>query len=239
MYPFLPLLEIKRIRYIILINCLILIGSLSFGQQKVNFIEGSLGIVQKSGGFRSLHMNERFSVDISYLRQLQKNEPLFWGINSYYFTLGNTTGTFEEPFDLGFEEFFYSTTSNVWGNHFLLRFYPDIYLGKLELYIEAHLGFRYLFTVTSRSIEEGSDVSEYLSESHSLSVTYGATGGLQYPLNESYFLNASIGYFPGISASYYTKNRELTISTATIEGFEFRNSPTDIFRYSLGITYRF
>lgn len=175
----------------------------------------------------------------SYVRQLKPNQPLFWGLNSYYFTLGNTRGTYEELLDFGFTDFSYSTTSNVWGNHGFLRFYPDIYLGNVEIFIEAHLGFKYLFTVTSRSLEGGSDVSEYISESHSLSLTYGALGGLQYPIKNNLYLKAALSFFPGISASYYTKNLNLSIDNATIEGFDFSKSPTDIFRYSIGITYRY
>lgn len=208
-------------------------------QKKINFIEAGAGAIQKTGVFTSDDMNIRMAVDFSYLRQFQLNQPLFWGVNSYYFTMGSRTATLEEPFDLGFEDFFYSTTSHVWGNHVFLRFYPDIYLGKTELYLEAHLGFKYLFTVTSRSIDGGSDVSEYLSENHSISISYGASGGIQYPLSDMHYLKASVGYFPGISASYYTENKDLSVTTATIEGFEFRRSPTDIFRYSLGITFRF
>jgi len=208
-------------------------------QDKVKFIEAGLGFSQPAGAFNAETIGLRFSGDIAYIKQLRPNQPLFWGLHSYYFTLGNRTGTFERPFDFVVQDFFYSTTSNVWGNNLLLRFYPDVYLGNIELFVEAHLGFKYLFTVTSTRLDSSSDVSEYLSDSHSLSISYGATFGLQYPISNQWYVRGLLGYFPGISASYYVRNNDLPLVDSTIDGFDLRRGPTDVFRFSLGVTYRY
>ncbi len=218
---------------------LMLSSNFSKSQDKVRFLEIGLGTSHRTNSFKSASLNTRFSFDFSFLKQIRQNEPLFWGIHSYYFTLGQRSQYINIPFNFGTEEHYFSTTSNVWGNSGFLRFYPDLYLGKMELFFEAHLGFKYLFTVTSRSLDSDSDTSEYISESHSMSLSYGAYMGIQYPISDRWYLKTITGYLPGISARYYEKNTNSTINDSTIEGFDSKKSPTDIFRLSLGITYRF
>jgi len=83
--------------------------------------------------------------------------------------------------------------------------------------------------------QEASDSSI---EKGSLSLTYGASGGINFPVNGQLYLNFRANYLPGLSTSYYVRNDSNTLSFSTIELFDLKKSTTDIIRWDLGVTWK-
>lgn len=228
-------------RHLILFVCFFILisGDLS-GQSKVNFLEAGLSYLQPSGSFGRNVTSAKLAFQMGYLRQVKSDKPLFWGVNLYYTTLGSASDVVQEIIDFSLVDFDLQTNSHLLGFNGKLRYYPDFYIGKLEFYVEAQLGYKWLYTITNRTVSGDSETSDSEFEEGNLSLTYGLAGGLHYPIKgDNTFLNFSINYLPGLSERYYVENPDNQISTSTLDYFDLRKSTTDIFRYDLGITFRF
>jgi hypothetical protein len=210
------------------------------GQSKVNFLEGGLSYLQPSGSFKRNLSSGRIGVNFGYLRQLKEDKPLFWGANLYYTSLGSASDVIQEIIDFSLVDFDFETTSHLLGFNGKLRYYPDFYVGKMEFYVEALLGYKWFYTTTNRTVSGDSETSDSQIDESNLSLTYGLVGGIHYPIKgDNTFLNLSISYLPGLSERYYIKNPNNQITSTTLDLFDLKKSTTDIFRYDLGITFRF
>ncbi len=228
-------------RYLFLFVCFFIQtnGDLS-GQSKVNFLEAGLSFMQPTGSFGRNVTSPKLAVNFGYLRQVNVDKPLFWGLSVYYSKLGSASDVVQEIIDFSLVDFDFSTNSHLLGFNGKLRYYPDFYIGKLEFYIEAQLGYKWLYTTTNRTVSGDSETSDTNVEEGNLSLTYGLSGGLHYPIKgDNTFLNFSVNFLPGLSERYYVENPNNSISTSTLDYFDLKKSTTDIFRYDLGITYRF
>ncbi len=210
----------------------------SNAQSKINFVEGNLAFMQPTGFLSRNIQNTKVGFEAGYLRQLKLEKPLFWGLSIYYHPINSGSATIQEVLDFDLVNFDYQTTSNVLGFNGKMRFYPDLNLGKLELYVEAQLGYKWFFTSTSKTLTNDQDSSDYSFEDSSLSLTYGASGGINFPLNDQLYLNFRANYLPGLSTSYYVRNDSNTLSFSTIELFDLKKSTTDIIRWDLGVTWK-
>lgn len=228
-------------RQLVLFVCFFGLGIVNLcGQTKVNFLEAGLSYVQPSGSFGRNVLTPKLAVQMGYLRQVKEDKPLFWGINLYYTSLGRASDAVQEIVDLTLVDFNLTTTSHLLGFGGKMRYYPDFYIGKLEFYAEAQLGYKWLYTTTNKTVSGDSETTDSEFEKGDLSLTYGLAGGLQYPLKgDNTFFNLSINYLPGLSKQYYVENPNNQISTSTLDYFDLKKSTTDIFRYDLGITFRF
>ena len=227
----------NQIYYII--GLVVLIACTGLSQSKVNFIEANLTLTQNQGHFKRNIQEDLFGLEFGYLRQLKLDKPIFWGISIYYTKLGNNSGTFQEVVDFEIFDFDYTTTSNLLGFNGKVRFYPTLYLGKIETYIEAQLGYKWLFTNTTRSVVGDSDSSDTNTEKGALSLTYGGAIGINIPLNNRLYLNFRANYLPGLSVPYYAYNYQNELVSSTLDGFDLKRSTTNIVRWDLGIIYRF
>lgn len=207
-------------------------------QSKISFVEGNLALM-KSTGFLSRNIPDtKVGFEMGYLRQLKEEKPLFWGISLYYHPLGSASATIQEVLDFDVVNFDYQTTSNLLGFNGKMRFYPNLNLGKLEVYAEAQLGYKWFFTSTSKTLTDDQESSDSSFEKGSLSLTYGASGGINFPVSDQLYLNLRANYLPGLSTSYYVRNDSNTLSFSTIELFDLKKSTTDIIRWDIGVTWK-
>ena len=213
--------------------------TLTFAQYKVNFIEGNVTFMKPLGFFSKNIPEAKLGFEFGYLRQLKVDQPLFWGLSCYYNDLGSNGAVVQEVIEFNVFDVNYTTTSNLLGFNGKLRFYPAIYFRKFEFYIEAQLGYKWLFTNTTRTIADDSDSSDLNTEKGALSLTYGAAAGFNLPVKNDWFINFRINYLPGLSVPYYILNNQNIINYSTLDGFDLKRSVTDIFRMDFGITYKF
>ncbi|MBK8350005.1 MAG: hypothetical protein IPL08_21215 [Saprospiraceae bacterium] len=219
-----------------LIWVLLISGNIS-AQSKITFLEGSICFTKASGFFARQIPEYKFGFDVGFLRQVKTEKPLFWGMDIYYNNLGSTSATIEEILDFNFVNFDYSTTSNLLGANARMRFYPDIYLFGIEPYMEAHLGYKWFFTNTTKAFSDDAESSDTNLEKGSLSLSYGISLGFNIPISNKLYLNLKGSYLPGLSTPYYALRPENSIVTSTLDGFDLKRSTTDIFRWDLGVTY--
>lgn len=229
----------QSILFILVLSFILGHSESSTAQVKVNFMEGSLSIAKPSGIFGRNITQGKFGFELGYLRQLKEDSPLFWGMAFYYHSLGFERDYVLQYADFGIYEFDSRTRSNLMGLNGKLRFYPDLYLGKFELYTELIIGYKWLLTVTNKTFVNDNDNSDTHIDAGSLSLSYGAALGVQYPISNETYINLRASYIPGLSTGYYSKNKNNIVNNYTIEAFDRNNSPTDIFKYDLGITYLF
>lgn len=209
-------------------------------QSKVNFMEGNITLNKATGFFGRNVKDIKVGLEAGYLRQLNLEKPVFWGISAYYQSIGRSgTYTFEEPLDLNLVKFDYRTVSQLIGLNGKLRFYPNLYLGKMEIYLEALFGYKWLFTTTNKTLVSDNESSDTNIEKGSLSLTYGLASGVNYPVSHSLYLNVRANYLPGLSKQYYVLDDTNDITNSTLNLFDLKKSTTDIIRWDIGVTWRF
>ena len=208
-----------------------------YSQSKINFFEINLCAIQPEGAFKKNNPSINPGVEIAYLRQLKDDNPLFWGLSFYYTQLGNSRATLEEFLDFALVNFDYSTTSHLMGLNGKFRFYPNIYLGRLEPYIEAQLGYKWLYTGTTKILATDNESSDFMIENSSFSLSYGIAAGLNFRIKDNIYINFRANYMPGLSTSYYAKDKHNQIEFSSIDQFNIKNSTTDILKWDLGVTF--
>ncbi|MBC7885026.1 MAG: outer membrane beta-barrel protein [Saprospiraceae bacterium] len=207
------------------------------GSPKINFLELNVSFTKASGFFKRNYPSVKLGFEMGYLRQLKAEKPLFWGISFYYTHLDNVKATISELLDFSFVDFDYSTTSSLLGLNGKLRFYPNINLGKFESYLEAQLGYKWIYTATTKTIVDDEDSSDFAIEKGSLSLTYGIAAGLNYAIKDNIYINLRANYLPGLSTAYYVKDDQNNVEFSTIDKYDLKNSTTDIIRWDLGVTF--
>lgn len=230
--------------------CLFFSATMMFGQDavnqdnleectspRVNFLELNASFTNANGFFERNFPNTKLGFEMGYLRQIKSEKPLFWGISLYYTFLESQRATFQEPLDFSLVDFNYTTTTNLWGLNGKMRFYPNLYLGKLESYLEAQLGYKWIYTGTTKEFVDDEDSSDFNIEKGNLSLTYGISAGLNYPISDDIYINFRANYLPGLSVSYYVKDDRNMLEFSTIDKFNIKNSTTDIIRWDVGITF--
>lgn len=204
---------------------------------KINFLEANVSIFQPLGPLKRNLPQTRLGLEIGYLRQLEASKPLFWGISTYYTRLESASATLEELLDFALVDFDYTTTNHMAGLNGKLRFYPDIYIWNIELYAEAQLGTKLMYTTTSKTLSDSQDNSDTSFDNSGWSLTYGISAGLNYPIKNNFYINLRANYLPGLSTSYYKENPTNTIFNSTVDLFDLKNSTTDIIRWDIGVTF--
>ncbi|MGB4958728.1 MAG: hypothetical protein WBO36_04580 [Saprospiraceae bacterium] len=208
-------------------------------QNKVNFLETNIILSQPQGFFYRNVPRAKVGFELGYLRQLKSQTPLFWGLGIYYHQIGHQGATITELLDFNLVNFDYSTTSNLLGFHGKLRFYPDIHIGKLDFFVEALMGYKWLFTSTTKAFSDDPDSSDFAIEKGNLSLSYGAAAGVNYPVNDKIYINFRANYIAGLSSQYYALNPDNDIRFTTLDQFDLKKSTTDIIRWDLGVTIKF
>lgn len=215
-------------------------GSTSlYAQNKVNFFEGAISYVNPTGSFGQNLKSNKVGFELAFLRQITSDNPFFWGISTYYTNLGSYNAITKEVIEFAIYDVNSTTNSNLVGVDGKFRYYPDIYIGPIEIYIEALLGFKWLFTYTHKVFEYDADSTSGQFEEGQLALSYGVNLGIQYPIGQSVYINFKGGFYPGLSVPYYAYNNQNRIIYSTLDRFDLKRSTTDLIRYDLGVTYRF
>ena len=208
-------------------------------QSKVNLFEGSLSYMIPSGAFGDHITSNKIGFELAFLRQIDYEKPFFWGVSAGYFNIGHYNAVTQEIVDFTVYEFNSTTNSNLWGFDGKIRYYPNLNLGPLELYLEALIGFKWLYTFTRKTLVYDEDNSSNAFNEGQIALSYGFNAGIQAKLAQDIYLSFKGGFYPGLSVPYYAlKKNNITIYT-TLDAFELKRSTTDIMRFDLGVTYRF
>ena len=221
------------------LSVFLICSSSLYAQDKVNFFEGAISYVVPTGSFSQNIKSNKVGFELAFLRQITSDKPFFWGISTYYTNLGSCNAITKEAIDFAIYDINSTTNSNLLGVDGKLRYYPDIYLGRIEVYVEALMGFKWLFTYTHKEFVGDSDSSSGQFEEGQLALSYGVNLGIQYPIGQSIYINLKGGFYPGLSVPYYAYNSQNKIIDYTLDKFDLKRSTTDLIRYDLGVTYRF
>ncbi len=214
-------------------------GNISTAQNKVNFFEGGISYLIPIGSFGQHINSNHLGLEMAYLRQVGYERPLFWGVSMYFTNIGSFNAITTEVIDFGIYDFNSTTKSNLIGLDGKFRYYPDLNLGKVEWYIEAVLGFKWLFIYTSKTFIDSHDSSSSHIDKGEIGLNYGVNTGFQYKINDNMYLNLKGGYYQGLSTPYFAYNNDRTNFYTTLDKFDLKQSTTDLIHIDLGITYRF
>jgi hypothetical protein len=110
----------------------------------------------------------------------------------------------------------------------------------LDFFLEGSAGFNWLYTSTTIT-EEGEDEGTTKFDKSDITNFYGAAFGLHIPISTASYIQARVGYYPGLSAEYFSKFKEdeFVSMNTSLEAFKLRQTATDILRFELGYTHTF
>jgi hypothetical protein len=205
---------------------------------KINFIGINFSMNMPQGDLRAHSGTYIPGFELHYYRQFRESSPFFWGVSTYYFNIGRREAVLTEFIDNTIADFRYRTVSNVWGFNGAGRVYPDLYLWKMEFYAELLFGGKWFFTNTSKTMIDTED-SDLRMERGRFALDYGLAVGMNIPVSGILYINTKASYLPGNATSYYARNDKAFIEFTTLEGFDLKNSSTEIFRFDLGVTFAF
>lgn len=206
---------------------------------KVKLVEiGVLtGLPQKA--FNRFHPRTIWGGYAGFHLQYKVDSPLFIGGSVGYYAIDNFRSKVERIFDSFTEVWDGSTTSNLIDINISVRYFLDLRFWILEPYIEPSLGLNWFFTNTTFLFPD-TEESDFSNNTSSFTLNYGGCLGLMFYLSGEFYLNASVGYYPGLATSYYLFNQEKKdVLYSTFEAFDRAHSATDLMRFKLGVTYAF
>jgi hypothetical protein len=206
-----------------------------FGQSRLQYIDASLSLNQPVGFFGRKVPNLRAGGQLGFLSQLSPGSPLLIGGELSYFSLGRRRARLLEWIDFREVEVDYSTTSSMLGMAAKCRFYPGVHAHNVDVFLEAFAGAKWLFTHTTATLTEQTDVSDGFFEQGSLSPSYGAAAGLNLMISETFFVQSRLQYLPGLSTRYYIPAEGSQAVTSSLDLFRLTSSTTDVLRFDLGI----
>lgn len=224
-----------HLRLIIFAFCISGLFFSAFSQTKAHMVELGLSYNKPVGLFGRNMPRARLGFDAAYLRQLQTDKPIFWGLGLFYIPLQEKNALITEPLDFQLVDFDYSTSTNMAGLYAKGRFYPDLYLGNAEFYIEALAGFKLMIATTSKTLVTDASSTDSQFESSGFSLSYGASAGANYPVSNRIFINTRISYLPGVSTRYYVRNTSAKAVNSSLDLFDRKSSPTDLVRIEAGV----
>jgi hypothetical protein len=169
--------------------------------------------------------------DLSYLRQLNPDKPLFLLSRFGYFSLGsNTVETQDDIQD--------KTSSHNIKLDLGIRYYLPLKFEFIEFFGEGHVGLNNMYAINSFSQDEETLDTEFLLGDTSMK--YGASIGANIKIGYGYFL-LKCGAENGISTNYLYENLEVfsQVFDKSIDAFKKTKSSIDIVKWDIGFTFVF
>ena len=208
----------------------------------LNFFEGSFSTFIPSGRFADkVDQSVFFGFNLSYLRQLKKEKPAFFGVEFYQSFMGSLSRNYEDSVNGEFVAVTGRMSANATGLNLIGRYYPNLKLGPVEPFFEIHFGGKWLYSYLS---ETGffSDDAEYDNSDFikgDLVLAYGGALGIQIYLDQNFYLSLKGSYQVSNSAEFYKKiEDEINVFPLfPIDGFEIINSVTNNVKIDIGFTY--
>ncbi|MFM2395343.1 MAG: hypothetical protein RLZZ546_3326 [Bacteroidota bacterium] len=211
---------------------------------KINILSISFGALIPQSSFKRNIKENKFHINLEYLRQIKLYSPAFVGLEIGYSRLQGYSQVVDiENFGV-IESWNSNTTSSVWFGQIKTRYYFPFKIYKFDVFGEANLGTRWFVASTTISplndIDDGtSNSTEY--DKNDLVACYGANLGLHLPIYQnSTFLQMKIGYQAGLSSYYFALKENLSSSYEyTQDAFDLKKSTTDMIKFDLGVSFTF
>lgn len=210
---------------------------------RVHFIEGNFSMyVPLDALSEKLERNLLYGFSLGYLMQLQKEKPSFIGIEAYHMNFGLYTKNYDALVGAEQIELTGKVASNALGINLNYRYYPPLKFGRLESYLEGHLGTKWLYSYLSETgvfvDDEPYDNFDFLTGTWVM--TYGGALGLQIHISDFYYLNFKTTYHFAVSGEYQKRIREnLGFIDFPQEAFETVQSSTNVVKIDIGMTFLF
>lgn len=208
----------------------------------LNFYEISFATILPSGRFKEKVDRSMFlGFNFSYLRQLEKEKPAFFGVEIYHSFMGTLARSYEQIVDNEILFLDGSMSSNALGLNLVGRYYPSLKFGPVEPFIEAHFGPKWLYSYQSESgvfsNEETYNRTDFLQGDFVLA--YGGAMGFQIYLNQNIYFSIKGSYQISNSAEYYKRIEDEfnVFPLFPIDGFEIVNSTTNNMKLDIGFTF--
>lgn len=203
---------------------------------RINMVSGNLGLMWPQNNFAKYIQHPKFQLSASYFYQPKPNKPSFVGLE---LCLAQLERAEADVINGANQEANASTSTSMAGLRFSYRYYPPTHISILEPFLEGSLGIHWLFAYTTIS-EFDSEESDFTFDKNDLVLFYGVAAGFNIPVGSSDYIQVRCGYYPGLSANYYTKDDSNPIPVlSSIEAFTIRKSSTDVLCVDAGYTYVF
>ena len=210
---------------------------------RVYFFEGNFSLYTPIDAFsEKMEKDLLIGFSLSFLMQLQKEKPSFLGIEAFHMHFGSFSTDYDAV--VGGEQLVLNgrVASNALGLHFNYRYYPPFKWGRLEPYVEGHLGVKWLYSYLSESgtffDEEPYDNFDFLTGDWVM--TYGGAFGMQIHVSDFYYLNFKSTYHFAISGEYQKKlDGNLEFVDFPQDAFETIQSATNVVKWDVGMTFLF
>jgi hypothetical protein len=200
-------------------------------QSKINFLEVALGIAKPIKGFKERYGKTLYGFDMSYLRQINAEKPMFISFKFGYTPIGS--------FSVSDGDLFTDrTSSHLIALDLGARYYLPLKLELIEFFGEVNIGVNNLYTIQSITEDgESTFTNKLLGDS---SIKYGTHLGVSIKSGHGYFL-VKYGYENGIAAEYMKKIND-PINSGVIDSrdaFRKTKSSLDIIKWDIGYTFVF
>lgn len=191
------------------------------------------------GGFSENITNNGYGIGGQFLVGLGRL-PMHIGADAGFVVYGSDTR--REPLSTTIPELELKvrTTNNIVLTHFLLRAQPRS--GTVRPYLDGLIGFKYLFTDTTITDDDGEEELASTTNLSDTTFSYGFGGGVQVKLadigrNGDISFDTKVRYLRGSRAEYLKKG-SIRMDNGGVF-FDVFTSRTDVVTVQVGVTFRF
>ncbi len=206
--------------------------------KKLVIVDFGMNLGINTGVFKENISHKTFGLHTGVYFQRNPFDAYTYGGHLFYNQLGSYHVNFIDQAAGGLE-LREVVSSHVLGLMAAFRLYPDLDIGKMKMYVHLLFGPKILYATQSLFDINREFIDEFDIIHGSVSLSYGGGVGVNYPIMRWLQINARWDFIPGISASYYRKLDEIPVTDFAIDGFEKKNSATDMMNFSLGISFFF
>jgi len=210
---------------------------------RVHFVEGNFSMYAPLDAFsEKIDKTLLYGFSLGYLVQLQKGKPSFIGIEAFHMNLGLYSKSYDDVIGTDPIELTGKVASNGLGINLNYRYYPPFKIGRIESYLEGHLGMKWLYSYLSETgaFLDDEPYSNFDFLDGDWVLTYGGAFGMQIHISDFYYLNFKSTYHFAVSGEY---QRRLTDNLGIIdfpqEAFETVQSSTNFVKIDIGMTFLF
>jgi len=207
----------------------------------VHLVEAGLSINSPTAEFSDkVNRNTLWGFSGAFLRQLKLEQPAFVGVEFYHAHISNVRRTYavlltDEIIDVDGK-----LSSNIAGLNLLGRYYSNIRLGPVEPFLEIHIGLRSVYSYLSENgyFADDEPYSNFDNEEIDWSISYGGAIGLQTHVGDGWYINLKGSYEATNSTRYLRPIDDPNVfPLLPRDGFDLVQSPTNMFRFDIGVTY--
>lgn len=173
-----------------------------------------------------------------FLIQTKSESGTFIGMGGYYHSYENAIVNYIDFFDNVQINVADRVATHDIGLECYARHFPGYVFWRFEPYIETSIGVKWIYSTSTSTDVDTNESLNFDFIQNDLAFTYGASVGTQIHIKDTWFVNASIGYYGSTSATYHGRETGLTGIDA-IDYFRLNTSLTDVMRINVGVTWAF